>query len=334
MNLDTIDWRALERLRTAFLAGTAGATDYWLQARDLESYDQTFAQRIGWKWDGALAELHVLKWSPPPGAVLDWGCGSGIAGRAFLDHYGTANITELCLYDRSTEAVSYAAKRAREKYPALEIVMGAGTGTNRGTLLISHVINELSPEQVTKLLELVGSFTSVLWVEPGTYEASASLVGVRERLRSQFQIVAPCTHQGACGLLNPDNSRHWCHHFAAPPPGVFTDGDWAKFANLVGIDLGALPFSYLVLDKRPLPVLPPDPLRVIGTTRLSKHEALLFGCDANIVGDRKVSRRLFPEAYRLVKKDRLPTLVSCQCQGNAVTQLHFPKDPSKDNTED
>jgi hypothetical protein len=152
MNLDTIDWRALERLRTAFLAGTAGATDYWLQARDLESYDQTFAQRIGWKWDGALAELHVLKWAPPPGAVLDWGCGSGIAGRAFLDHYGTANITELCLYDRSTEAVSYAAKRAREKYPALEIVMGAGTGTNRGTLLISHVINELSPEQVTKLL--------------------------------------------------------------------------------------------------------------------------------------------------------------------------------------
>ena len=42
-----IDWKALERLRAAFLAGTAGANDYWHSESDLASYDATFAQRIG-----------------------------------------------------------------------------------------------------------------------------------------------------------------------------------------------------------------------------------------------------------------------------------------------
>ena len=46
MDWERIDWKALERLRGAFLDGTAGAQDYWRSERDLESYDQTFGQRI------------------------------------------------------------------------------------------------------------------------------------------------------------------------------------------------------------------------------------------------------------------------------------------------
>ena len=41
----------------AFLAGTAGQSDYWQSESDLASYDLTFAQRIGWKWDWVLADL-------------------------------------------------------------------------------------------------------------------------------------------------------------------------------------------------------------------------------------------------------------------------------------
>src|SRR6186713_2218329 len=85
MNLEAINWDSLERLRAAFLAGTAGASDYWQSEADLASYDATFAQRIGWKWDYVLMELQRRGWSPPGGELLDWGCGSGIASRAFLD---------------------------------------------------------------------------------------------------------------------------------------------------------------------------------------------------------------------------------------------------------
>ena len=56
-NWDAIDWAALERLRAGFIAGSAGATDYWRRESDLASYDLTFAQRIGWKWDFVFRDL-------------------------------------------------------------------------------------------------------------------------------------------------------------------------------------------------------------------------------------------------------------------------------------
>jgi ubiquinone/menaquinone biosynthesis C-methylase UbiE len=116
MNWNAIDWNSLERLRAAFLGGKAGATDYWQTENDLASYDATFAQRIGWKWDYVLEELTRRGWSPPAGALLDWGCGSGIASRAFLDQFGPASISQLQLWDRSSLAMQFATKRASEKY--------------------------------------------------------------------------------------------------------------------------------------------------------------------------------------------------------------------------
>ena len=64
MDWENVDWKALERLRAAFLDGTAGAQDYWRTESDLESYDQTFGQRIRWKWDYVLNELKRRGWSP------------------------------------------------------------------------------------------------------------------------------------------------------------------------------------------------------------------------------------------------------------------------------
>src|ERR1044071_2499616 len=127
MNWDAIDWNALERLRAAFLSGTADAGDYWQNETDLASYDATFAQRIGWKWDYVLAELSRRGWSPPGGGLLDWGCGSGLAGRAVLDHFGVNSVTTLRVWDRSTLAMQFAARRAREKYPKLKVEPGLFT---------------------------------------------------------------------------------------------------------------------------------------------------------------------------------------------------------------
>lgn len=316
MELAAIDWKALARLRTAFLDGSAGAADYWRSESDLASYDATFAQRIGWKWDYVLAELARRGWAPPPGRVLDWGCGSGVAGRAFLDHFGTAAATELRLWDRSALAMDFAARRARAKYPGLQVQ--SGLGPTPDTLLISHVLGELTADQANGLADFAAQATTVVWVEPGTYESSLALIAVRERLRSRMNVVAPCTHPGRCGILLPGNDRHWCHHFAPSPPEVFTDGQWARFANLVGIDMRSLSLSFLVLDRRPVAPLPPGATRVLGRPRVYKALARLLGCDATGVGERTLTRRRLPEAFKRLKQGDCPPLQVWQRDGEEI----------------
>jgi ribosomal protein RSM22 (predicted rRNA methylase) len=135
-----------------------------------------------------------------------------------------------------------------------------------------------------------------------------------------LQIVAPCTHQTRCGILAPENERHWCHHFAAPPPGVFQDGNWARFARTLGIDLRDLSLSFLVLDQRPAPPTPPGATRVIGHPRVYKPHALLLGCDADGVCERRLTKRALPEAYRQLKKGRCDPLQIWRCQGDEIIE--------------
>jgi len=59
-----LDWAALDRLRAIFLRGEPAAEPYWRDAGDLAAYDATFGERIGWKWDAALAELRQRGWRP------------------------------------------------------------------------------------------------------------------------------------------------------------------------------------------------------------------------------------------------------------------------------
>ena len=321
MNWEAIDWDALERLRTAFLAGAADGKDYWRSERDLESYDQTFAQRIAWKWDYVLTELKRRGWTPPAGEMLDWGCGTGIAARRALKHF-PSSITNLTFCDRSPLAMEFAAGEVKRVFPRMTVRTGLPTSQGIGTLLVSHVLTELSEGQLDELVVLATRASAVVWVEPGTFETSRALIAVRERLRVKFQVVAPCTHQAACGMLTPENERHWCHHFAPPPPEVFTDGDWVRFGKLSGVDLRSLPLSFLVLDKRPQPSLPAGATRIIGRPRVYKAHALVLGCDDSGVRERRLTKRAVPEEFRRLKKEDFDPLQLWKCDGNEVVEVH------------
>ncbi len=324
MSLAAVDWKALQRLRTAFLAGTAGRAAYWQSERDLARYDATFAARIGWKWDHVLHELGRLGWAAPAGPVLDWGCGSGIAARRFLAHFPPQAAAEVWFSDQSSLAVSFAMQQARAAFPGMTI--RAGQPTRVGTLLISHVLTELETREVDDLLDLVMSAEAVVWVEPGTHETSRRLIAIREKLlagsaAAALNVVAPCTHFKACGMLAKGNEPHWCHHFASPPAEVFMDADWTRFSDEMGIDLRSLPLSYLVLDRRTRPPMPEGAARLIGRPRVYKPNALVFGCDATGVSERSITKRALPAEYRLAKKDRLEPLQVWRCDGPVVTEL-------------
>src|SRR3989441_2168754 len=191
--------------------------------------------------------------------------------------------------------------------PALQNPAGSETGApSVGTLVISHVLNELTDAGRQALRDAIDRADAVLWVEPGTYADSRALIEVRERLREKFLLIAPCTHQAACGLLVPENERHWCHHFASPPAGIMADSNWVRFAQRAGIDLRSLPYSFLALERKglrdPVPGLLPDGFsRIIGEPRFYKGFAKIFSCQADGVRELMLLKRDAPALFRAFK---------------------------------
>jgi SAM-dependent methyltransferase len=320
MDIESLNLETLRRLRETFLGGE-GRRNYWQSEEDLFAYEQTFAQRIGWKWTYVLGELERLGWTPPAGDVLDFGCGSGIASRVFLRRFGAAATGKLVLSDRSTLAMQFASRLASEEFPGLNISCTVEPPSAPAVLLISHVLTELSPQSLERLVELASAAAATVWVEPGSHEASRALIAVRERLREKRRLAAPCTHQNPCGLLVPECQRHWCHFFADTPAEISGDGNWARFARAAGIDLRALPVSYLVLDSRPAPVLPAGATRVLGRARLYKGYAMLLGCDETGVHDRRMPQKFHPEAYKLLRREQMPPLQAWTCEGEKIVSL-------------
>jgi hypothetical protein len=301
-----VNWDALRRLRARFLSFEQGeaSADYWRSHSELASYDFTFAERIGWKWDTVLAELRVRGWKPPQGAVLDYGCGTGVAGRRVVAWMRESGVepTALALYDRSTPAMHFASGRARESFAGLPVTTGRADEASPAVLVISHVLNELSPQALESLLALAQRAETVLWVEPGTAAVSRSLIAARERLVKTFHPVAPCTHARPCGMLTPENERHWCHHFARVPREVFQDSGWGRFARTVEVDLGTMPFSSLVLDRRPW-AGETDASRVIGTPREFKGFCKVLCCQADGVKELVQQKRDDAGLFRELKKE-------------------------------
>ncbi len=313
-----IDWQTLEELRASYLDGSAGAADYWKTDSLLRGYDLTFARRIAWKWQWVLHELDRRGWSAPAGTVCDYGCGTGVAVREVLAKYPGCT-TQVALHDRSARALMFATEAVRREFPDVQV--SHRLPEECGLLLVSHVLPELDEAGLTNLLAQAEKAQAVIFVEPGTLETGRRLSAVRERLLAHFHPVAPCVHRAACGMLAAGNERHWCHFFAHAPAEVFQDAGWALFSRELGIDLRSLPLSFLVMDRRaPLPC-PQGTVRMIGHPREYKAHALLLGCDASGVAEKRLQKRTDPAFFRALHKGRAPTLQRWETEGAEITRV-------------
>jgi hypothetical protein len=330
LSWQTLDWAALDRLRGIFLAGQPPGAAYWSSPNDLANYDFTYAQRIGWKWDVVLRELKQRGWMPPRGPLLDWGCGSGIASRRVVEFFGAERFERLRVFDRSALAMEFAARAAQQAFPKLTVEQATAGWLEgnepAGTLVISHVLNELDEAGGRELRRVIDRAQAVLWVEPGTQADSRALIALREALRDQFIVVAPCTHQAGCGLLAPENARHWCHHFATPPGGIMADSDWVRFAQRAGLDLRSLPYSFLVLERTgpraPVPGLIPEGWsRILGEPRVYKGFARVLSCQADGVRELELQKRVAPKVHRAFKDGRAPSLWRWKEEGRRIVGL-------------
>jgi SAM-dependent methyltransferase len=334
MNWTELDWPALDRLRDGFLSGSAARGPYWQSESELASYDLTYGERIGWKWDQVLRELRLRGWRPAAGTVLDWGCGSGIAARRVISFFGAGQFGALHVWDHSPLAADFAADAAGREFPGLAVSQATPgflqSDEPIGLLVISHVLNELAPESLAGLRAVIARAGAVLWVEPGSREVSRQLSTLREELarpdgiRGGFQVVAPCTHQNPCPILAAGNERHWCHHFAPPPSEIFANPDWVKFGQRAGIDLRSLPYCFLALDRRggagggQGPPLPDGLSRIIGRPEHFKPYARFLNCDATGLAELTLEKRADPALYKQLDRTRAPLVYRWQRDGDKV----------------
>ncbi|ACB76842.1 small ribosomal subunit Rsm22 family protein [Opitutus terrae] len=338
MTWDELDWPALDRLRDGFLRGGAASGHYWQNASDLASYDFTYGERIGWKWDHVLRELRLRGWSPRSRRIFDWGCGSGIAGRRVVEFFGAATFDELLLWDHSPVAADFAAAAASRAFPSLQVspVTPGFLASDEplGLLLISHVLNELSVDALASLRAMLERADAMLWVEPGTHEISRRLGQIRDALLPTHRVIAPCTHQLGCPMFRDGRERDWCHFFAPPPAGIHADSDWVKFGQRAGIDLRSLPYAFFATERTaastdapasiaragetPVPAESVELSRVIGRAEHFKPYARVLSCDAAGLADLELPKRADPALFKQLERTKSPLLYHWHREGNKI----------------
>ncbi len=324
------DWKRLEALRARFLAGTPGA-DYWEDEDLVRTYDATFGARIRWKWDGVLAEAK-RRGFPGGRVVLDIGCGSGTAGRAYFQAFNAEPGAELILWDRSLLARRTAAALAAEEFaarggPAPKLVERHAPPTPNlapDVVLASHLLGELEPAFLDALMPVLESARAIIWVEPGTPDLARRVVLLRERLLPHFAPVAPCPADTRCPLAHGAREREWCHLFATPAPEAFTSAPWRRFSDALGIDLRALPMTYIAMVRRDSapPINSAGRARPLGRPKLEKGRSLLDLC----LGTAVVRARLLDRTDRAITKQihsRRPfhPLLQVKLEGERIAQI-------------
>ncbi len=327
------DVATLEELRERYISrsegGVHGPLDRgWLDARELALYDATFGARIGWKWAAVLAELEQRAVEPPRGTILDWGCGTGVAARAWIERFG-AEGQRVLLFDTSQAARKYAGKALRARWPELDVVeLEAPPSKPVDVFLASHVVSELEDAAFDALVDYAGTANFVAWVEPGSHAISRQLILARERLRDELAVLAPCTHAAACGLTAENHARDWCHHLAVPAPEAFTTRLWNQVSRELGIDLRSLPYSFLVLGRGPRRDADPGDARILGRPRVEKGRALLDVCRAEGVETLRYLERTDKLFFRALsdapKTARLHRIESAEGRVASLGELPVP----------
>lgn len=307
--LNSADWESLKSLRTIFLSETAGGQkDYWSSSHLLELYHETFAQRIGWKWDAVLKDFSakVIFNKKESYTVLDYGSGTGIATEKIVEHLGADNISDVWLWDKSRQAMEFSAQNLEKRFPKIPLTKLSEVQVPGGNwiLILSHIVNELSKKELIEVLSLAEKADYVFWVEPGTHSTSRRLIEIRKKVLEKMVVLAPCQHQKACGMLSAKNEPHWCHHFASPPQEVFQHSFWGLFSRNLNIDLRSLPVSYLILGKKDTQALATSSeARIIGRPRLYKGNGKFLLCEESGVDDVLLLEKNHRSLFKDYKKD-------------------------------
>ena len=170
---------------------------------------------------GAVSEalqkiIEVFDFSPQ--TMLDVGAGTGACGWAAQGLFDLKNL--ICLERESVMRDLGKTLMSNNEYPVLSQAQWYDFDLLRDDIAYkadlvtaSYIINELPDVEKEKAILKLWQATEqvLLIVEPGTSQAFAGLLKLRDFLVSQgAHIIAPCPHQKECPL----NGGDWCHFSA------------------------------------------------------------------------------------------------------------------------
>lgn len=271
-----------ERLVLDALALAAPPMDRWRTAYARLSdalttrRDETLATAASGTWGGDderavaalvfgqrtfLSLLPIFGGYVPRGMLLDWGSGSGAAALAAVVRGARAPI----LIDAAPEALGL----ARKIFALLGVearVAPASAPPPAQTIVAAHSLNEWRAREgkadyaavLRKWLTHVGPGGRIFVIEPGIKETSRVLQAVRDSLRGEARILAPCTHAESCPLI--PRTHDWCHMTWPLPMGPAAEALVASAGHTARRTV----FSWLVLENA-------DPLPADGRRVLQVH---------------------------------------------------------------
>ena len=242
-----------------------------------------------------LAELsRRIPASPGPLRILDLGAGCGaqtVGLLAMLDRPGAGRPIRIDALDHDGAALEILADLAGEVREQLGIGLAAEIhtsildlarygppGQGYDLIVAGSLLNELpGPRQLPLVRHLLGALEPrglLLVLEPALRQTARPLHQLRDALTADPdgpRVLAPCTHQGPCPMLNDPGD--WCHERRPwdPPPGI------RALASASGIRRHDLRWSYLSLAVEPDPGEGP-PWRVVSDPLVSKGKLELFLC--------------------------------------------------------
>ncbi|MBL7555873.1 MAG: hypothetical protein JNM24_08630 [Bdellovibrionaceae bacterium] len=183
-----------------------------------------------------LAVLNELKTLVPFDqleAAFDYGAGLGASSWALRQAGFKGKIT---MFDRQTPPPAAAAAVTADFVSQFE------PRNYRNQLgIFSYSLTEIPNRN-----DLLNQFSQVVIIEPSTQTEGRRLSETRKFLiENDFDILAPCTHQGACPLI-VHSQKDWCHDRI-----LFKKPTWMdKIEKNLPFRNDSLTFSYLIAFKK------------------------------------------------------------------------------------
>ncbi|UZE48808.1 small ribosomal subunit Rsm22 family protein [Rhodopseudomonas sp. P2A-2r] len=165
-----------------------------------------------------IASLNALQQVRPdfaPRTLLDCGAGPGTATWAAAEAFASLNAFALldanpALRTLALDLVRHSHRLAASNYTLGDAVAKLDDAAPADLVIASYVINELTDAQRAIFIDRAWAKTldTLVIVEPGTPAGWQRILDARARLiAAGAQVIAPCPHDQACPLHQPD----WCH---------------------------------------------------------------------------------------------------------------------------
>ncbi len=255
----------------------------------------------------AFALRPLLPWTGPPLRVLDLGAGLGASA---LGVYAVLPVARATLVDSDPAALKIAASLLDD--PPVTHVADASAFTPRSgegpwdLIVASQVLSELDPlpagageaaqlrraerhgDLVDRWMSWLSPSGALLLVEPALSDRSRHLHAVRDRLRTSWPPLAPCTHTSVCPARAIPGE--WCHERRL----LQLEPEVEAVARYAGLARESLDFSYLLLtrDRRTAPGAATHRVVSDRLDTRGKSEFFLCGAFAGGAMDRRKVQRL------------------------------------------